>query len=93
MTFGGLYRARIGHDLLFRRYPRGRAGSFWSVRDLGRFPARRSYESGKPQSRPAGWLPAWLPGRLTRRPDEGLQVSIVATSCTIGGGPAAGSAP
>lgn len=45
-----------------RRYPPGHAGSFRTVRDLGRFPARSSCESGKPQSRPYVWLPNWLPG-------------------------------
>ena len=43
------------------------------------------------------WLPAWLPGRQRGAPGpaarRGFQVSIVATFCTVGGGPAVGSAP
>lgn len=64
-------------SLLIRRFLCGHPEPFRSVRDLGCFPGRRSCESGKPQSRSAGWLPAWLPGvsaeRLTQRPDEGFR--------------------
>ncbi len=55
------------------------------------------------------WLAVWLPGvsavhavqtamivaagRRARQPDEASQTSIVASVCTIGGGPADGSTP
>ena len=96
-------------SLLIRSHPCERPDPFRSVRDLGRVPARCSCTSEVPEGCSPGWLPAWLPGvsavyavrtamigsagRLARRPDEASQVSIVATFCAIGGGPADGSAP
>jgi hypothetical protein len=51
-------RARGGHDLLIRRYRRGRPGPFRSARDLERVPALCSCESEESQGRSSGWLPA-----------------------------------
>jgi hypothetical protein len=60
ITFrSGTQRART--DLQIRRYPRGRPGSFRSVRDLGRVPAHRSCRSVVTLGCSARWLPAWLP--------------------------------
>ena len=101
--------ATRGCQRLIRSHPYGHPDPFRSVRDLGCFPARCSCTSEVPEGRSPGWLPAWLPGvsavhavrtamigsagRLARRPDEASQVSIVASFCTIGGGPADRSAP
>lgn len=86
-----------------------RTRSDQSVRDLGRVPVRCSCASEELERPYIRVAPSVAPrrqrvhamqtamivaaGRLARQPDEASQTSIVASVCTIGGGPADGSTP
>ena len=82
---------------MIRRFQCGHPDPFRSVRYLGFVASRCSHPSGELRGRSSVWLPAWLPSFSAGRPAgqavDGFQVSIVATFCTVGGGPAVGSAP
>jgi hypothetical protein len=83
------HRARGGHDLLIRRYPRGRPDPFRSVHDLGLVSVGCPGGSGASEGCSSVWLPVWLPAAPPRGSPMVFKTirgsrSATAAACVVG---------